>query len=40
MSLFDKSRARFVHGVAFTSIDPQQQEAIVQRVVTLQGEKI
>jgi hypothetical protein len=40
MSLFDKSRARFVHGVAFTSIDPQQQQAIVQRVVTLQGEKI
>ncbi len=39
MSLFDKARSRFVHGVAFTSIDPQQQATIVKRVVVLQGEK-
>jgi c-di-GMP-binding flagellar brake protein YcgR len=40
MSLFDRSRARYVHGVAFTSIDPAQQRAIVRRVVALQsGEK-
>jgi hypothetical protein len=39
MSLFDKTRSRFVHGVAFTSIDPQQQATIVKRVVVLQGEQ-
>jgi hypothetical protein len=39
MSLFDKSRERFVHGVAFTAIDPQQQATIVKRVVVLQRAK-
>lgn len=39
MSLFDKSRSRYVHGVAFTSIDPQAQATIVKRVVVLQGDK-
>jgi hypothetical protein len=37
MSLFDKSRARFFHGVAFTAIDPKLQRTIVQRVVALRG---
>jgi hypothetical protein len=37
MSLFDKSRARFVHGVAFTSIDPNDQLRIVEHVVELGG---
>jgi c-di-GMP-binding flagellar brake protein YcgR len=37
MSLFDKSRARFVHGVAFTTIDPNDQQRIIERVVELGG---
>jgi c-di-GMP-binding flagellar brake protein YcgR len=37
MSLFDRARERYVHGVAFTSIDPAQRQTIVQRVVALQG---
>jgi hypothetical protein len=36
MSLFDKSRERFIHGVAFTAIDPHEQETIVKRVIALQ----
>lgn len=36
MSLFDKTRDRFVHGVAFTAIDPEDQKIIVSRVVALQ----
>jgi hypothetical protein len=39
MSLFDKARSKFVHGVAFTSIDPLAQATIVKRVVILQGNK-
>jgi hypothetical protein len=35
MSLFDRSRACFIHGVAFTAIHPEMQEALVRRVVTL-----
>jgi hypothetical protein len=37
MSLFDRSRARFLHGVAFTSIEPLAREAIVNRVSALGG---
>jgi hypothetical protein len=33
MSLFDKARARFVHGVAFTAIDPRHQATIVALVM-------
>lgn len=39
MSLFDQSRSRYVHGVAFTAIEPEQQQTIVRRVVELQGRK-
>ncbi len=40
MSLFDAARGRFVHGVAFTAIDPAHQATIVRRVLSLQvGEK-
>jgi hypothetical protein len=35
MSLFDRPRARFIHGVAFMSIDPLAQQAIVNRVGAL-----
>ncbi len=37
MSLFDKSRERFIHGVAFTAIDPGDQQLIVRRVVQIQS---
>jgi hypothetical protein len=37
MSLYDRSRARYFHGVAFTAIDPHQRETIVQRVDALRG---
>ncbi|GAC1541119.1 MAG: hypothetical protein NVS2B17_18150 [Candidatus Velthaea sp.] len=36
MSFFDGGRKRFLHGVAFTAIDPAQQEAIVALVAELQ----
>lgn len=39
MSLFDQSRARYIHGVAFTSIEPEQQQTIVRCVIELQGRK-
>lgn len=37
LSLYDKSRERFVHGVAFLAIDPEHQKAIVAQVVALGG---
>lgn len=37
MSLFDGARGRFVHGVAFMTIDPLAREAIVNRVSALGG---
>lgn len=36
MSFFDGAKKRFGHGVAFTSIEPAQREAIVRRVTELQ----
>jgi hypothetical protein len=39
MSLFDEARSHFVHGAAFTAIDPEQQNTIQLRVVALQNDK-
>jgi c-di-GMP-binding flagellar brake protein YcgR len=36
MSLHDARRDRYVHGVAFTAIDPGAQQRIVDRVLALQ----
>jgi len=38
MSLYDRTRSRYIHGVAFTAIEPQQRERIVRRVDVLRGE--
>jgi len=37
MSLHDRSRDRFIHGVAFTIIDPHDRQTIVDRVLALGG---
>ncbi len=37
MSLFNKSSARYIHGLAFTAIDPVEQKIIVERVFELRG---
>ncbi|MFN2460710.1 MAG: PilZ domain-containing protein [Candidatus Velthaea sp.] len=36
MSLFESTRKRFLHGVAFTAIEPAAQETIVRHVAVLQ----
>jgi c-di-GMP-binding flagellar brake protein YcgR len=37
MSLFDKSRDRYIHGAAFTAIQPAHRQTILNRVFALHG---